>query len=73
MSQNKQPFDREGALLGRVRVLLKDAPMTDLEIYRETGLNPGWLDAVRRGVTANPSVNRVEHLYKFLTGSELTV
>lgn len=74
MSQQEQDrFDRECALLAKVRGLLLASELSHLEIYRQTGLKPTWLKMVANGETAAPSVNRVVYLYEFLTNTTLTV
>ena len=67
------PREEEGTLLKRVRELLQDTSMTNLELYSATGLQPGWIDTVRRGTIKNPSVNRVQKLYEFLADQKLAV
>lgn len=66
-------YDRECALLAKVRALLGECEMSHLEIYRRTGLKPSWLKMVANGDTVAPSVNRVVYLYEFLSGKKLAV
>jgi hypothetical protein len=73
MSPQQAPADAEGTLLARVRDLLAATQKTNLDIYRDTGLQPSWLDTVRRGTTRNPSVNRIQHLYEYLSGKKLAI
>jgi len=69
----RKPHDRECALLRTTRELLKKSEKTTLQIYMDTNLQPGWLDAVRKGTTKNPSVNRIQHLYEYLSQQKLSV
>lgn len=71
MSPSNAPSDAEGTLLRACRTLLEQTKKTNLEIYAATGLQPGWLDTVRKGTTRNPSVNRIQFLYEHLSGKKL--
>jgi len=52
------------------RMLLEhDGPLS--EIYRDSGLPFYWLVKFRRGLIKDPSVNRVQRLYEFLTKQRL--
>jgi hypothetical protein len=68
-----KPYDTEGTLLREVRHMLGTSKKSYLEIYKDTGLQPNWLDLVRRGKVANPSVNRIQYLHEYLKGSALAV
>lgn len=48
-----------------------DIPMTT--IASETALPYDWLKQLRRGKIPNPSVNRIQKLYEFLTNRALEV
>lgn len=65
--------EKEGTLLSKVRALLKDCEETNLELFQATGLPPGWIDTVKRGVVKDPSVNRIQKLYEHLTKKNLKV
>lgn len=73
MVKKHKPCDSEGSLLRAVREALQKSGKTNLEIYKDTGLQPTWLDLVRKGKVRNPSVNRIQHLYEYLRGSVLEV
>lgn len=70
----QDPKDKEGVLLRRVRDLLNapGAP-TALEVYKATGIAPNQQWAIKTGKTKAPSVNAIEALFVFLTGSPLEV
>lgn len=63
----------EGTLLARTRKLLQSAEDSYLVIYKATGLNPNWLSLLSRGEIPNPSVNKVQALYEYLSNNKLTV
>jgi hypothetical protein len=65
--------EKEGSLLAKVRAMLVDCEETNLELFKATGLPPGWLDTVKRGVTKDPSVNRIQKLYEYLSKKNLKV
>jgi len=43
------------------------------DLYFETGLPIAWLKKFRSESIDNPSVNRVQYLYEFLTATKLEV
>lgn len=66
-------YDRPGKLMTKVQELLKNDERTLPEIFRATGIPFYWLKSFSSGKYANPSVNRVETLYRYLTGKDLEV
>lgn len=66
--------DREGRLLRKVRDLLAhpECPPA-LDIYKATGIAPNQQWAIKSGKTKAPSVNAVEALFVFLSGSTLEI
>ena len=66
-----QNCDEPGSLLEKTRDLLKQDPRGLLDIYNETGIPFYWLKKFASGGFGNPSVNRVQFLYEFLTQDEL--
>jgi len=60
-----------GSLLIETRRLLKEDERTLLDIHKATGLPFDWLRKLSSGDTADPSVNRIQHLYEHLKGSKL--
>ena len=68
MSKSKKdaPFDQPGELMIRTSELLKDKDL--LKIYAEIGIPFYWLRKFLYGEFKNPSVNRVEYLYRHLSG-----
>lgn len=62
---------QEQTLLTRTRELLRTTDHSHLDIYRATGLTPFWLTGVSTGKVRNPSVNRIQQLYEFLSGKKL--
>ena len=53
--------------------LMKNRPytLTVREIHKATGLPQGWIYRLQQGKIVEPSANRCEVLYEFLTGSPL--
>lgn len=68
MPQSTQP-----TLLEKTVALLDADPRSSLEIHHASGLSFYWLRAMREGRARDPSVNRVQALYEFLTGTKLTL
>jgi hypothetical protein len=68
----KLPCDRPGELFQRVIELLKadDAPPLS-ELREHFGFSSDYLHQLRSGKIKNPSVNRIEALYKKLTGNPI--
>lgn len=62
-----------GSLHQRTRELLKTSEKSLPVIYRESGISFFWLRKFSSGELKNPSVNKVQQLYEFLTGKKLTV
>lgn len=67
----EKQYDRPLSLMKTVQKLLKDDPRSIPEIYRESGIPFYWLRKFADNEYKNPSVNRIEFLYTFLTGKEL--
>lgn len=59
-------FDRTCALLSAT-----DKPLP--EVARDTGLPVSWLKKLKYGKIDDPSVNRIQRLYEFLSGSQIKV
>ena len=64
-----QPYDRPGSLMAATQHLLKDRDL--LSIYKDTHLPYHWLVKFKAGTYKNPSVNRVQYLYEYLTSKPL--
>lgn len=58
-------------LLERTRAMLAQTEHTYLEIHARTGLRPNWLSALACGRLREPSVNKVQRLYEYLSGQQL--
>ena len=67
----QEHFDRPGSLMEETRLLLKEVNL--LELYAQTKIPFYWLRKFAAGTFRNPSVNRVQFLYEYLTGKPLTV
>lgn len=67
----QEHFDRPGSLMEETRRLLKDVNL--LELYATTKIPFYWLRKFASGAFRNPSVNRVQFLYEYLTGKPLTI
>ena len=57
--------------LSLLDIALKDRGMTLIGIFKETDIPYYWLKKFSAGDFANPSVNRVQALYEFLSGEKL--
>lgn len=57
----------------RTLELLKESGIPLPVIYKETDLPYYWLKKFRSQEIKEPSVNRVQRLYEYLTGRELAV
>ena len=53
--------------------LLEASPLSLREIADRSELPYDWLTAIKYDRIKNPSVNRIQHLYEFLTGASLSV
>lgn len=60
-----------GTLCERTRQLLQEDKRSALAIHKESGISFYWLRKFKSGVTTDPSVNTIQALYEFLTGSKL--
>jgi predicted transcriptional regulator len=63
--------DAECSLLRSVRKMLAARSQSYLDIYSATGLHPSWVEKIKRGRVKDPSVNRVQRLYEYLTQQQL--
>ena len=61
------PFDQPGELMLKTKELLKNRNLFDVSV--ETGVPFYWLRKFFYGQFANPSVNRVDYLYRELSGN----
>lgn len=68
-----EPFDQEGSLMKKTRELLNADNRDLFEIYAATKISFYWLKKFSKGEFDNPSVNRVQFLYEFLSGNKLSV
>jgi hypothetical protein len=59
-------------LLDKTVQLLQASQESYFKIYDNTGLHPNWLSSIATGKNRDPSVNRIEKLYQYLTGTKLT-
>lgn len=62
-----------GSLQSKTRSLLQSCEKGYPHIYKETGLPQHWLRKFAAGEFRDPSVNRVQTLYEYLTGRSLDV
>jgi hypothetical protein len=53
--------------------LLKDNNESLLDIHKEANLPYFWLKKFKAGEIKDPSVNRVQSLYEYLTGKKLKI
>lgn len=61
-------YDKTLALLQN-----RSVQLTLKRISEDTGLDEGWLSTFNRGVVKEPSVNKVQTLYEYLTNTTIKV
>lgn len=64
-------MEQDQNLMERTLQLLEKTDKTLPEIYAETGLSFYWLRKFKSREFKDPSVNRVQQLYEYLTGQQL--
>jgi len=66
---------KHSKLKTKVLELLQDTPFTLAEIAEACDVSVPWIARLKgpHGDTLNPSVDRMEELYEFLSGKELTL
>jgi hypothetical protein len=69
MSTKSGEFDQPGSLMRKTIDLLKKKNL--IEVSAETKISFYWLRKFVAGTYQNPSTNRVQFLYEYLTGSKL--
>lgn len=62
-----------GSLYARTLELLQASDKSLPLIYKETDIPFYWLRKFSSGTVPNPSVNRVQRLYEYLSGKKLEV
>lgn len=72
-STQNRTYHEPSQLMLRTRELLNTTDKRQFEIYKDTGIQPNWLSRFAAGGIPDPSVNRIEALYNYLSGSTLTV
>jgi len=60
-----------GSLHLATQALLRASPLSTFEVAKETGLTYSWIVSFASGRMANPSVNRVQLLFEFLSGEKI--
>lgn len=60
-------------LCERTLTLLRKSKTPLPDLAQRAGLPYYWLKSFKSGAIADPSVNRVQHLYEYLTGKKLAV
>lgn len=63
----------QGTLMRRTRELLVQTNTPYIEICKTTNISPHWLSLFANDQIPDPSVNRVEVLYTYLTGAPLVI
>ena len=58
-----------GSLMEKTIELLRGRDL--LQVYRETNISYYWLRKFLAGRFTNPSVNRVQRLYEYLSGNKI--
>lgn len=63
--------DEPGVFVPHVIALLRNDKRNIPQIHRETGIPFYWLREFRLGRIPNPSANRVEIIYMYITGKAI--
>lgn len=63
----------ECSLLKRTRALIAESGKTHMQICIATGLQVNWISGISSGRIRDPSVNRIQKLYEYLTGNKLAI
>ena len=63
--------DQHNTLIIKTMELVNDYEGSLPELYKATDISFYWLRKFKNGEFANPSVNRVQWLYEFLSGKQL--
>lgn len=71
MSENRFDDMVECTLLAKVREMLREQDL--MLLYAETRISFGWLQRVKLGRIKDPSVNRIQWLYEYLTKKQIVV
>lgn len=69
LSTRMEPYDQPGPLMLKTIELVK--ARTPIKVFAETGISFYWLKKFVGMEYKNPSVNRVEYLYEYLTNTKL--
>ena len=69
----EQVFDQPGTLQLVTVKLIKESPLTLPELYKESGVPFYWLRKFVNNEFKNPSVNRIQYLYQYLSGKKLVL
>lgn len=56
-----------------LRIALEQKGATIISIYNDTGIPYYWLKKFSAGEFQNPSVNRIQKLYEYLSGTKLNL
>lgn len=70
-TKRTEAFDQPNRLLIKTQELLKEDDRDIPTIFAESRIPLYWLQRFAAGQYQNPSVNRVQYLYEFLSGKEL--
>lgn len=69
--KREEVFDQPMTFMQATIDLIEKDGRTDLELYRATGIPHHWIANLRKGNCLNPSVNRVQYLFEYLSGRKL--
>lgn len=62
-----------GTLLDRTLKLLEEDTRPLMDLSLATGISIYWLQKMKAGAIPDPSVNRTQHLYEYLSETKLKV
>ena len=65
--------DYQGSLLIKTKELLDSSGISAQDLYAETGLPFHWIRSMQQGKSPDPSVNRIQYLYEYLTENKLPI
>ena len=66
-----EAYDRPQSLMTKTKELMDAHSLTIVELHVASNISYYWLMKFSAGKFKNPSVNRVQYLYEFLTGTQL--
>jgi hypothetical protein len=73
LNMSDEPDIETSSLLEKTIQLLRESEESYFQIYDKTNLHPNWLSSIATRRNRDPSVNRVQALYEYLSNNKLSV